>query len=1070
MDIWAFRSVLDERARMLTLALHKDLWVAYDATNCGLYRAWSGGVKFDGAVYTTVHGPQPTSMGDVHVAGLLDQSVWRITSDDFILTVRPEFKGYRIQNGEITLQYRFPFDGREIWVFEKPEAVTLPDGRISFDRTFTTRGAKPTDVIRLSTLLGADAVVDGDGAHINVASSKEVGGKVFRTATLTLGKGVTKLSTRISLSDRPGVGEDLFASLGDSAPEPPAQQDQPREPGVAMRVYFIGQEMSKIPELLLGQSPNRSVVIPNIDLNGYQAFGEDKDQFYVKLTGFLNIEKAGDYTFKLTSDDGSRFMIRDEVIVDHDGLHGDTPKEGSFRLSPGEHPFEIDYFESGGGEVLRLEWKTPGSEEFVVVPPSVFTTPKGEVRVTAPGKKNIFDPAKRWRPGDGIPLAGVHPSLDLETVRPKNFQPRVGGIDFLADGRMVICTWDADGAVYVLEGVQADKPHDIKVKRIAAGLAEPLGIKVVDGEIYVLQKQELTRLRDLDKDGVMDEYYAVANGWGVTANFHEFAFGLVYQKGFFYATLAVAIDPGGSSSQAQNPDRGSVVKISKDGGYQLVARGLRTPNGIGFGAGGRIYIADNQGDWLPSSKILPLKEGVFYGSRAVRKIEDRDTPECPPVVWLPQGEIGNSPSQIAALNHGPYKGQMVHGDVTHGGLKRVFVEEVNGILQGVVFRYTQGLEAGINRVIVGPDGAFYVGGIGSTGNWGQEGKERFGLQRLRYNGKPVFEPLAVRAFSNGMEIELTKPLMSTMGNAPGDYHIDQWRYVPTATYGGPKVDFQSLRAKSVTVSKDRRKVFLEIDGMKPGHVVYFKLGRGLASVDNDLLWTTEAWYTLNQIPAKAHLVAPAVQPVNELTAEERAQGYKLLFDGKTAENFRGFKKTTLPPAWQVVDSELVLIPGATGTGGDIVTKESYSDFELRFEWKIWKGGNSGVFYRVDEAVGAWSTGPEYQLLDDDLHPDGRKPETSAASNYAMMAPSRDVARPVMEWNESRIIVRGDDVEHWLNGYKVVSYRLGSPEWQALKEKSKFASLPQYGTIKTGPIVLQDHGNRVAFRNLRIKRL
>jgi len=1064
-DIWAFRSVLDNRARMLTLALHKDLWVAYDATNCGLYRAWSGGVKFDGAVYTTVHGPQPTSMGTVHVPGITDRPVWTMVSGGKALNQAPEFKGYRFQNGQIQIQYRFRLPGRrEVWVYETPEAAPKSDTAIELMRAFSVKGLRAGEEVVLTTVepVTASGRSFGYDGRLETVSRQAIGEKEFETVRLWLNADkATTLRTNVVIGAEADTPDLTHGDL--------QEPQTPREQGVSLRVYWIGKDMDKIPTLLGGQTPNYSVRVPRIDLKNGD-FGPDKDQFYAKVTGFLNVEREGDYHFRLFSDDGSKFMIRDEIIIDNDGLHGaQDGKDGSFKLSRGEHPFEIEMFDNAVDEALRLEWKKPGDTSWSLVPDSALTTPEGEVRVTAPGKKGIFDPAGRWRPGDGLPLTGVHPGLDLETVRPADFKPRVGGIDFLKDGRMVVCTWDADGAVYILDGVQAKKPHEIKVKRIAAGLAEPLGIKVVDGDVYVLQKQELTRLRDLNGDEISDEYFTFANGWGVTSNFHEFAFGLEYMKGHFYGSLATAINPGGSSTQPQNQDRGTVVQISKDGDYKLIARGLRTPNGMGFGAKGRLYIADNQGDWLPSSKILLVKEGAFYGNRSVRPEIDKNTPEYPPVVWLPQNEIGNSPSQIAPINFGPYKGQQVHGDVTHGGLKRVFVEEVDGILQGCVFRFTQGLEAGVNRVIVGPDGAFYVGGIGSTGNWGQEGKERFGLQRLSPNGAVPFEPLAVRAFANGLEIELTKPLIASMGNDPGDYTVEQWRYVPTVQYGGPKVDQQMLTAKSVTVSRDRKKVFLELP-LKPNHVVYIKLGRGLATAGEEMLWTTEAWYTLNRIPNKRHSVSAQARPVNQLTPEESREGFKLLFDGKSADQWRGWKKQVLPTKWKVVDGELRITPGP-GSGGDIITKEQFGDFDLRLEWKVEKAGNSGIFIRSDESKQlVWSTGMEMQVLDDDLHPDGRSILTSAGSHYAMHARTRDVVRPAERWNEVRIVCKGKDVTFWLNGFKVVEYTIGSQDWIDRKAKSKFASLPDYGNAPVGHIALQDHGNRVSFRNIRIRKL
>jgi cytochrome c len=157
----------------------------------------------------------------------------------------------------------------------------------------------------------------------------------------------------------------------------------------------------------------------------------------------------------------------------------------------------------------------------------------------------------------------------------------------------------------------------------------------------------------------------------------------------------------------------------------------------------------------------------------------------------------------------------------------VFVEEINGQLQGCVFRFIQGLEAGVNRLQWGPDGALYVGGIGNPGNWGQTGKLHYGLQRLVFNNKPTFEMLAVRAKSNGMEIEFTEPLQDGDGWNTEHYEVKQWYYKPTIEYGGPKLDEKKMTVKTATVSDDRKKVFLEFDGHKDNHMIYIRLKKTL---------------------------------------------------------------------------------------------------------------------------------------------------------------------------------------------------------------------------------------------------
>ncbi|MFN0007439.1 MAG: family 16 glycoside hydrolase [Planctomycetota bacterium] len=849
----------------------------------------------------------------------------------------------------------------------------------------------------------------------------------------------------------------------------------PRDPGLSVRFFFVGEPMESLFPLVAGQTPNVSVVLPVLDLASDQDDTAEGMQytFVTVVDGFLIVEEPGTYGLRLVSDDGSKLWLDGSPVIDHDGLHAPQAKDAVIELAAGEHPLLLKHFQTYGGWRLALQWKPPGAADFTTIPESALACPAGEVRVTAPGPKKIIRPLDRGSPGDGQPLADVHPSLDLATVRPEGFEPKVGGIAWLPDGRMLVSTWDAAGCVYVLDGVQGDDFAKITAKRFAAGLAEPLGLATVGARIFVLQKQELTELVDRDSDGVADEYRCVASGWNVTANFHEFAFGLVAKDGWLYFNLAIAIDPGGKSTQPQVHDRGEAIRVRiEDGAVERVAHGLRTPNGIGLGPGGEIFLTDNQGDWLPSSKLLRLEKDAFYGSRAVLLEAAAELPVAPPVLWLPQDEIGNSPGNPALIPEGwgPYSGQLCHGDVTHGGVQRDFLEVIDGVWQGAVLRWTQGLEAGVNRISFGPDRALYVGGIGSTGNWGQEGKQRFGLQRLRYSGRPAFEILALRAKSDGFEIEFTEPLAAGVGWEPENWRVEQWRYVPTTKYGGPKVDPEVLPVARASVSVDRRKVSLRLDGLKEGHVVYLHVVGPVVSDSGRGLWSTEAWYTLNRIPKSNPLVLadpPPPPPQNVLTAAERGDGWQLLFDGKSTKGWRGFKQKGMPAGWSVENGALVRV----GEAGDIVTEEEFGDFELSLEWRIQPGGNSGVFFRVSEDHDhVWETGPEMQILDNAGHGDGLDPRTSAGADYALHPPRWDATRPVGMWNQIRLLGRGPHVEHWMNGKKLLEYELWNPEWAALVAGSKFASMPGFGKNRKGRIALQDHGDRVEFRNVKIRRL
>jgi 3-keto-disaccharide hydrolase len=223
----------------------------------------------------------------------------------------------------------------------------------------------------------------------------------------------------------------------------------------------------------------------------------------------------------------------------------------------------------------------------------------------------------------------------------------------------------------------------------------------------------------------------------------------------------------------------------------------------------------------------------------------------------------------------------------------------------------------------------------------------------------------------------------------------------------------------------------------------------------------------DQTPAPApSAAAPAGGgALNTLTAAERAAGWRLLFDGRTTDGWRGFKKRAVPSGWQVVDGALT----RTGDGGDLVTTQTFKNFELTLEWKVAPGGNSGIFYRASEDDDEiYWTAPEMQVLDDARHPDGKSRLTAAGSDYALYPAPAGIVKPAGEWNQVRIIVNGRHVEHWLNGVRVVQYELWSPDWEVKVAGSKFAPHPHYGRNTEGYIGLQDHGDWVAFRNIKIK--
>jgi 3-keto-disaccharide hydrolase len=220
-----------------------------------------------------------------------------------------------------------------------------------------------------------------------------------------------------------------------------------------------------------------------------------------------------------------------------------------------------------------------------------------------------------------------------------------------------------------------------------------------------------------------------------------------------------------------------------------------------------------------------------------------------------------------------------------------------------------------------------------------------------------------------------------------------------------------------------------------------------------------------QRPSGVQSTAQGEASVSVVSPQEQAAGWRPLFDGKTTAGWRGYKKAEMPNGWQAMDGALTRV----GQGGDIITNDQFGNFELALEWNVAPGGNSGIFYRVTEAGQAtYETGPEMQVLDDAGHVDGHSRLTSAGSLYGIYAAPIGVVKPAGEWNAVRIVVNGDHVEHWLNGTKVVDYELGSPDWEKRVAGTKFKEWPAYGRAKRGHIALQDHGDWVAFRNIKIK--
>ena len=211
--------------------------------------------------------------------------------------------------------------------------------------------------------------------------------------------------------------------------------------------------------------------------------------------------------------------------------------------------------------------------------------------------------------------------------------------------------------------------------------------------------------------------------------------------------------------------------------------------------------------------------------------------------------------------------------------------------------------------------------------------------------------------------------------------------------------------------------------------------------------------------------------INTLSAEEQKEGWKLLFNGQNLDGWHNFNTDQIE-GWKIIDGLLTNSGVGSDHGGDLVTNDKYSDFDLQLEWEIASQSNSGIFYHVEEGKTAaiYESGPEYQLIDDRGWPDSLEEWQHTGANYGMNPPVNAPVKPANEWNQSRIVVQGSHVRHYLNGLLVVDYQLWDRDWKEHKQHGKWKDAPYYGQAKTGLIGLQDHGGLTLFRNIKIKEL
>ena len=448
---------------------------------------------------------------------------------------------------------------------------------------------------------------------------------------------------------------------------------------------------------------------------------------------------------------------------------------------------------------------------------------------------------------------------------PEDIVLEVGGIVVRPDGNLLVCT--RRGEIWLVEHPDAEDLSQIRFRLFAQGLHEPLGMTLIGNDLYVCQRPELTLLRDTDGDDRADEFITVCDSWGLSGDYHEFAFGpAVTPDGSFFVSLNVGFQWG---HQAKAPWRGWCVRIDHEGRMHPWASGLRSPNGIGVAPDGTVFYCDNQGEWVAACKLVELRRGEFYGhpaslrwhpKRSEQEIPsqgqryDRLDPRLrvtPPAVWFPYGKLSQSASEpvwdTTGGRFGPFAGQCFVGEQTKSLIMRVDLEKVGGRYQGACFQFRAGFQCGINRMAFAPDGTLYVGQ--TDRGWGSVGGKPYGLQRVVFTGELPFEIKHFRAKPDGFELTFTMPVDRRSAERVESYALESYTYHYWSTYGSPEIDRRACPVQRVTVSEDRYRVRLYVprSALETGRV-YQLSASGVRSENGEPLLHPEGFYTLNAVP------------------------------------------------------------------------------------------------------------------------------------------------------------------------------------------------------------------------------
>ena len=561
---------------------------------------------------------------------------------------------------------------------------------------------------------------------------------------------------------------------------------------------------------------------------------------------------------------------------------------------------------------------------------------------------------------------------ELETFKtPSGAVLEVGGLDFFSDGRLAVST--RRGQVWIVDGALGDDISKAKFSLFAEGLREGLGLNVVDDQIHVMQRGEVSRLLDEDGDGRCDRIDTISNSWGVSGNYHEFGFGLPQDKqGNFYITLNVSFSNPWWLGKSPVPFRGWCLQIAPNGATRPFAYGLRSPCGVGTNAAGDLFVTDNQGDWVASSPIYHVTEGAFFGHpaslmwtdeyRSTNSEPSYEIPSAaaanrkPPAIWIPyrwSRSTGNLTYDSSEGQFGPFQGQLFVTEMTNGVVLRALMEKVRGEYQGAVVPFRSELGSAC-RIAFGPDGSLMLGY--TNRGWGGRAPAD-GLARLRWTGKTPLDFHEIHLAQDGFNITLTEPLAKGVTIDPSTVDALQYDYNYWWEYGSPPQHLVPFKAQAVQISEDRKSLRLTFAALTAATCLDVKLPDHLVTEDGRPLLHREFSYTINQLPEGPLCQEQVSKVVSPPPSKENAmEGWlRLTYSDATALwDFEGWRLTNAQPT-EGDDSILSLTEGdgalvPVKEGAQFLGKINLGDHKGEVEFQLTRGGSAELWLLGQYAI------------------------------------------------------------------------------------------------------------------------